>query len=128
MFDAHCSISPSQYFLLSVSSVDEEPSGPATAVGPLVVALPAAPNTPPTPAAPRSQGATAAVTRLQLDPAAATVPPAGDSLSPAAPDGVRTRTETLETATMLRLAAVSMATRTAVPTRPVETLGSAVKF
>lgn len=126
MFDDHCSTSPSQYFLFSVSPVDEEPSGPVTAVGPLVVALTAATaasQTPPTPPA-WSQETTAAATRLQLGPAAATVPPAGDRLSPGASDGVRTRTETLLTATL----PVSMATRTTIPTRPVEMLGSAVKF
>lgn len=130
MFDDHCSTSPSQYFLLSVSPVDEQPSGPVTAAAPLVVALPTATAAPHTPPVPRSQETTAAATRLQLGPAAATLTPAGDRLSPRASDGVRTRTVTSLTATVpaLRLTAVSMATTTTISMRPKETLGSAVKF
>lgn len=110
--------------------MDEEPPGPVTAVRPLVAALPAATAAAHTPPTPRSQETTAGATRLQLRPAAATAPPVGDRLSAGASDGVRTRTETLQTATVpaFRLTAVSMATRSAIPTRPVETPGSAVKL
>lgn len=125
MLSNHCSSSPSHYFLCSVSSVGEEPSGSATAVGPPVVALPAATAalfTPlPTPI-PRSQQTAAAATRQQPPRAAATVTRAEADVE------VRTRTETLQSASVpaLRLTAVSMATT--IPTRPTGTLGIAVKF
>lgn len=110
----------------SYSSVGEEPLGPATADAPLMLALPAAtadPHTPPATPTPRSQQTTAATTRQQFAPAAATVTPAG------AADEVGTRTRTLQSAPVpaFRLTAVSMATGTPISTRPTATLGSAVK-
>lgn len=115
--------------LVLASAVDEEPPVPAAALHPIVLALPAAAAAPHLHPTPQSQETAAAITRMHMRPAAATAPPAGDRLSPEAADGVRTRTEALQTAAApaVRLTAVSMATKTTIPRRPMETPGSALK-